>query len=56
MQLATEHTNLKPVSSSQGFTESSSQNSRFEVGVGHRLVGVWCVLFVWHGHDVRTGC
>ena len=29
MQLATEHTNLKPVSSSQGFTESSSQNSRF---------------------------
>jgi len=29
MQLATEQTNLKPVSTSQSFTDSSSQNSRF---------------------------
>ena len=29
MQLTTEHINLKPVSGSQSFTDSSSQNSRF---------------------------
>ncbi|MEK6686049.1 MAG: ribonucleoside-diphosphate reductase subunit alpha [Pseudomonadota bacterium] len=29
MQLATEHTNLKPISGSQSFTDSNSQNSRF---------------------------
>jgi|CXWL01.1.fsa_nt_gi ribonucleoside-diphosphate reductase alpha chain len=29
MQLATEHTNLKSISGSQGFSDSSTQNSRF---------------------------
>ena len=29
MQLATEHTNLKPVSASQSFFDTGSQNSRF---------------------------